>query len=375
MLIALVWAPAVLAQTDEQKPGLAVFDLKGIDTRPTEAAAALNAVVKGLRELDAFEVMSSDDLRQLLSIERQRQMLGMEGDSSVATSVQALGVKSVVVGSVTRSPAGLSAELRLLDAKDNKVVSQRTVSPQVSLDKLTSALAIAVQELVGPLLFNEQGQLLVRTREEGAEVIVDEVTRGSTPLAAPIKLPRGRHRLTVKKDGFIARVTVVSVQKEQLTLEDITLVPSADYVAAYNAKNKRLRIFGYAGIALAAVGFLSAVLIDRFGAEPLYQNQFKPRQDVLEAVSIGRAGDGSTFTSQVTQDCYQDQEKCRSDARGIASSIGTMQALTWVMVGVGAVGVAAAAWCFLTGEDPNRYAQLVAAASPQGGTIGLLGHW
>lgn len=373
--IALGWAVIAAAQTDEQKPGLAVFDLKGIDTRPTDPLAALNGVVKGLRELDAFDVMSSDDLRQLLSIERQKQMLGMEGDSTVATSVQALGVKNVVVGSVTRSPAGLSAELRLLDAKDNKVVSQRTVAPEPSLDKLVNALVVAAQELVGPLLFLEQGQLLVRTREEGAEVVVDEVSRGSTPLPGPVKLPRGRHRLTVKKDGFISRVTVVQVQKEQLTLEDVTLVPSADYVAAYAQRNKRLRIGGYLGIAVAAAGFLSALAIDRLGAEPLYQNQFKPRQEVLEAVAIGRAGDGSAFTTKVTRDCYADQETCRGEARGIASSISTMQALTWAAVGVGAAGLVVAAYCFVSGEDPNRYAQLVASLSPDGGTIGLVGHW
>lgn len=179
----------------------------------------------------------------------------------------------------------------------------------------------------------------------------------------------------MKKDGFIARVTVVQVMKEQLTLEDVTLVPSADYVNAYNARNKRMRLFGYLGIGLAAAGFLAAVAIDRFGAEPLYQNEFRPRQEVLEAVSIGRAGDGSTFTTQLGQQCYGDPDKCRTDARGIASNVGTLQALTWVMVGVGAAGAIAAAYCFIAGEDPNRYTGLVASMGPEGGTIGFAGHW
>ncbi len=371
----LVSGSVALAQTDEAKPGLAVFDLKGIDTRPAEPQAALNAVVKGLRELDAFEVVSSDDLRQLLSIERQKQMLGMESDANVSASVQALGVKHFVVGSLTRSSGGLSAELRLLDATDNKVVSQRTVPPQPTLDKLVSSLVVISQELVGPLLIAEQGQLLVRTREEGAEVVVDDVSRGSTPLPAPVKLPRGRHRLTVKKDGFISRVTVVKVERDQLTLEDVTLVPSADYVAAYEARNKRLRLGGYAGIAVAAAGFLGAVIIDRAIAEPMYQNEFKPRQQVLDAVSSNRAGDGSGFTTELTQTCFGDQESCRTRARELASSINALQIATWVAVGVGAAGLAVAAYCFVSGEDPNRYAQLVASVIPGGGSIGVVGHW
>lgn len=375
ILSGLVCAALAAAQTEQPRPGLAVFDLKGIDTRPAEAQAALNAVVKGLRELDAFDVVSSDDLRQLLSIERQKQMLGMDTDPAMSASVQAVGVKNVIVGSVTRSGAGLSAELRLLDAKDNKVVSQRTVPPQPSLDKLSAMLSGVAQELVGALLANEQGQLLIRTREEGAEVVVDDVSRGSTPLPGPITIPRGRHRLTVKKDGFISRVTSVTVQRDQLTLEDVTLVPSADYVAAYEARNKRLRLGGYIGIGVAAAGFLSAVIIDRFVAESMYQSQFKPRQEVLEAVASGRGGDGSTFISDTQRDCFGDQDACRTRARELASSINTMQILTWVMVGVGAAGVAAAAYCFVSGEDPNRYAQLVASVTPGGGSIGLVGHW
>ncbi len=373
--IALCFAAVAAAQTDEGKPSLAVFDLKANDAKPAETAAALNAVVKGLRELDAFDVLSSDDLRQLLAIERQKQMLGVESDATVSASVQAIGVKNVIVGSVTRTGAGLSAELRLLDAKDNKVVAQRTVQPQPSFDKLAASLSVVAQELVGKLLFLEQGQLLVRTREEGAEVVVDDVSVGSTPLTAPVKLPRGRHRLTVKKDGFIARVTVVSVQREQLTLEDVTLVPSADYVAAYNARNKRLRAGGYVAIGIAAAGFLSAVLIDRLVAEPKYQNEFKPRQEVLEAIATGRAGTGDGLIGMVRQDCFAAPDQCRDEARALSSTINTMQILTWVMAGVGAAGVAAAAYCFVSGEDPNRYAQLVASVTPSGGSIGLVGHW
>jgi hypothetical protein len=375
LIAVLTVATAAQAQTDQEKPGLAVFDLKGVDTRsPTEAATATNAVIKGLRELDAFEVVSSDDLRQLLAIERQKQLLGMEGDANISASVQAMGVKNVVVGSITRGQSGLSAELRLLDTKDNKVVSQRTIASQPSLDKLANQLVIITQELVGPLLFMEQGQLLVRTREEGAEVVVDEVSRGSTPLAAPIKLPRGRHRLTVKKDGFISRVTVTQVQKEQLTLEDVTLVPSADYVAAYNARNKRLRLGGYIAIGAAVAGFGTALLLDRAIAEPLYQNEFRPRAEVLAAVANGTAGDGKSFQNQQAA-CFNDQAKCRQEAQGLGSQVSTLTTASWVMVAVGAVGVAGAVYCFISGEDPGRYAQLVASIFPNGGSIGLAGRF
>jgi hypothetical protein len=374
MLTAIALATVAWAQADEQKPGIAVFDLKGIDTRPSEAEAASAAVARGLRELDAFEVQSSDDLRQLLSIERQKAMLGMENDTNVSAAAQALGVRHFVVGTVTRTSGGLSAELRLLDPKENKVLAQRSVSSQPSLDKLTGQLSNVVQELVGPLLFMEQGQLLVRTREEGAEVLVDEVSRGSTPLPAPVKLPRGRHRLTVKKDGFIARVTVANVSKEQLTLEDITLVPSADYMAAYNAKARKMRIGGFVATGAAAVALAIGIGLNAGAAESKYQNDFKPRQAVLQAVASGTAT-AAAFPSGVGADCFANQADCRTKANADAASINGMQVASWVLIGVAGVAAVAAAYCFISGDDPGRYTNLVASLLPGGSGLTGLANW
>lgn len=374
MLTAFIVAAAAWAQADEQKPGIAVFDLKGIDTRPSEAEAASAAVARGLRELDAFEVESSDDLRQLLSIERQKAMLGMENDSNVSAAAQALGVKHFVVGSVTRTSAGLSAELRLLDPKQNKVIAQKAVPSQPSLDKLTGQLTGVVQELVGPLLQEEQGSLLVRTHEEGAEVLVDEISRGSTPLPAPIKVPRGRHRLTVKKDGFIARVTVTNVSKDQLALEDITLVPSADYVQAYNARNKTRRIGGIAAVAVGVVALGLGIGLNAGVAESVYQNDFKPRQAVLQAVASGTAT-AQAFPSGVGADCFQNQADCRTKAQGDVASINGISVASWVLIGVAGVAAVAAAYCFISGDDPGRYANLVASLLPGGSGLPGLASW
>lgn len=375
VLLSVLGCCLAFAQSEPETPGLAVFDLKGIDAKATDLSVGLNAVVKGLRELEVFQVLSSEDIRQLLSIERQKQLLGIESDTAALLSMQALGVKHFVVGSVTRTDAGLSAELRLLDSKDNKVVSQKTVPVQQSLEQFASTLVVVSQELVGALLVNEVGKLLVNTREAGAEIIIDEMSRGSTPLAAPIQLPRGRHRLAVKKDGFETRLSTVVVKKGQLTVEDVTLVPSADYVSAYKQRNGRLRIVGYAGIAVAVAGIAAALTLDRVFAENLFQKEFRPRQEVLEAVGSGRAVDGTGFTSTIGQQCFSNQDECRVQAQKVSQQISVFQAASWASIGVAVLGAVGSAYCFISGEDPNRYAQLVAAVTPSGGSIGLVGHW
>ena len=129
-----------LAAADEQRPPIAVFDLKGVSTPPMAAEAASIAMVRGLRELEAFEVMSADDLRSLISIDRQRQLQGVEAPA-LAAGVQVLGVRHQIVGSLTKTEAGFSAELRLLDTMEGKVVAQKSTATVPTLEAVGRALA------------------------------------------------------------------------------------------------------------------------------------------------------------------------------------------------------------------------------------------
>ncbi len=54
-------------------------------------------------------------------------------------------------------------------------------------------------------LDEKTGSLTIAVNETGAQVIVDDKTIGTTPLAGPsLRLPAGPHRVRVTKDGFIA---------------------------------------------------------------------------------------------------------------------------------------------------------------------------
>jgi hypothetical protein len=60
---------------------------------------------------------------------------------------------------------------------------------------------------------------------EGAEVYVDGVFKGVTPLTGPIELDVGNHQITVKKAGFHVWNNVVTVDAAQLLPLKITLSP------------------------------------------------------------------------------------------------------------------------------------------------------
>lgn len=373
--IACVCLLASLSASADERPSIAVFDLSAQGTTPLEAQLSSTAVAQGVRKLDAFTVVSSDDLRQMLSIERQKQLLGA-ADESTQSSLKALGATHAIVGSIAKVSGKYSGELRLLNTETNKVLNQKSIEGLPTLDKLLGGLGGLVQEVVGPLLAEQQGMLLVRTVEEGAEVIVDDVSRGSTPLPGPIKLPMGRHRVQVKKDGFISRLLNVTIEKDQLSMQDITLLPSTDYAQAYQQRNSRMRLGAWIGTGVAVAGIASAIVLDRVVAEGLYQNQFLPRQRVLDSVSRSSGGfDASALTHPIEAKCAADLDACRAEGQQVRAQLSTLNAASWALVGVGAVAAGFATYFWVSGENPGRYTQLVAGVTPGGASIGVVGNF
>jgi hypothetical protein len=99
LLVALASAAAMAA---DNRPNLLVLDLEPRGVGLPEAQAATGSVVRGLRQLEVFQVLSSDDVRQLLALERTRQLSGAKAESSVGQLGAALNAPNAVVGSVTR---------------------------------------------------------------------------------------------------------------------------------------------------------------------------------------------------------------------------------------------------------------------------------
>ena len=198
----------------------------------------------------------------------------------------ALNAPNAVVGSVTKLAGKLQVEIRLLDAPTQQVLNQKTLGP-VTVDEMASKLPGLAEELMAPLLREQQGFLVVNSREEAAEILVDDTLVGSVPLKQPIPLARGTHRLTLRKDGFIAQTRSVRINPKETTVEEVQLAPSADYAKAYQEKNSKARVGAYVATGVAVVGIATAITMQVL-ASSQYNDEFKPRQAWLQ----GAAGTG-----------------------------------------------------------------------------------
>src|SRR5262249_15724835 len=65
--------------------------------------------------------------------------------------------------------------------------------------------------------------------EPGAEIAVDDIPIGSTPLAKPLLVNTGTHRLTAKKPGFASAETTIDAMggNQSTTSFDLVALPSA----------------------------------------------------------------------------------------------------------------------------------------------------
>ena len=284
VLLALAYTGMAFAA--DQRPNLLVLDLEPRGVGLPEAQAATGSVVRGLRQLEVFQVLSSDDVRQLLALERTRQLSGARAESSVGQLGVALNASNAVVGSVTRVGGKLQVEIRLLDASTQKVLAQKSLN-QATIEQVANQLPGLAQELMAPLLREQQGFLVVKSKEEAAEVLVDDTLVGSTPLKASIDLSRGTHRLTVRKDGFIAQTRSVRIEPKQTTVEEVKLQPSADYAKIYKDKYGKIRVGAWIATGVAVAGITTAIVMNA-SANSEYNDQFKPRQAWLQ----GAAGTG-----------------------------------------------------------------------------------
>ncbi len=366
MLVAGVARAEGPAQT---RPPLMVLSIEPKGVAANQADAATVAVLRGLRELDVFQVLSAEDLRQLLAIERNRQLYGVEG-SGIGDFAQAMGARHAVLGSMLVVGDQLQVELRLVDTAGSKVLAQKTLGPVKAIADVAAQLPALAQEVVAPLLQAQQGALLVRTREEGAEVLVDDQLVASTPMREPVKLSRGQHRLQVRKDGFIAVSQPVRIEPDQTELQDVALLPSADYAEAYALRHGRLRTGAWIATGVALVTFTGAIALDQLATEPLYQQSFLPRQQFLRA-QAGLTDSQSKpdaiaqdpRLSQAWDDCASDPVQCRDVTQRMGTQVLVQQIGTagLAVLGAGAAGVAT--YLFITGKDPNRYSNVVASFS------------
>ncbi|HEY7725017.1 MAG TPA: PEGA domain-containing protein [Anaeromyxobacteraceae bacterium] len=371
--LILAAGPAAAA---EPRPTLAVIDLVAAGASPSLASAAGGVVGTELDRLQVFKVITSEAIRGMLALERQKMILGACSGGACATDIgSALGADYLVSGKVTAvggtggAPARFSLELVLSNVKKGTQEGQSTETAPTEAQLMT-LVPRSVGKLTSKLLASRSGRLVVVVSEAAAVVKVDEQARGTTPLPGPLTLPSGPRALSVEKDGFVAWQADVTVQPGRIVEERVNMVPSPDFIRSYESRAGKMRLGAWAGTGAAVLG-AAAFAVFQYRASQLYGNSTTDgtflyyKQKLVDGAAPPAGADASYW---------------RGRAQSLQNQVNTAQNLSYIGGGLAAVGAGVAAWMWIGGDDPHKYDRyrgtaLEVAPLPGGAAVAVAGNF
>ncbi|MEL6185941.1 MAG: PEGA domain-containing protein [Myxococcota bacterium] len=199
---------------------VAILELEGPDPDLNRQLTARVAELVGRQP--KLTVVAPDDIRALLRREEQRQLLGCTDQSCLAEIAGALGADQIISGRVSELDGAFSVSLTRVDAA--AVASLGRASGR------WGGARIGLLDLMDPLvagLFADTpealaGAIVLAGAESGSEVVVDGVSRGTTPPEVIPAVPAGGRKVELTKGGFrpfSGWVVVRPSQSTQLVVE------------------------------------------------------------------------------------------------------------------------------------------------------------
>lgn len=334
---------AARAADGKANPKMAVPDFQTSAGNESLAAMMAGSVATEIDRTGLFVVTTSDQVRALLSLDRQRQLLGCNDDSCNSNIAEQLGVDFMVNGRLSRltdakkATTGLTLDLAIIEVKTGKRVSSREVKGNSEAD-LVSKLTENVAALIAPLLSGRQGFIVVIASEDGSVVKVDGTQLGTTPMTQRLQVPGGPHVLRIEKEGFTSVQKQVKVAPDQVTEEAVRLMPSPDFIDGYEKKQWGMRIGAFIAAGVAVAG------IATFG---IMQGQAQ--------ASYGDPSQPSSFAGLRSSLVSMEDPEVRKKAEDLRNKINSQLAVSYVAGGLGLAGAVTATVLFLIGEDPNKY--------------------
>lgn len=294
MILATLLAPAAASaqapdEPKEDRPSIALLDIQVQRDDDKELAGSLGALLaERVGRLGAFDVITQDDVRRMISFDRMKVALSCENEASCLAEIGgALGARYLLAGSMSRLDKELVLSVTLIDIDLVKTLGRETVSAKGALE-LSSQLDGLLTRLLGPILLEWRGTLHIDSENEGASVFIDDRAVGVIPLG-PLDLPAGRHRVSVTLDGWVAYLGDVDVPPKGRVDVEVALRPLPD---TYASLWRTAALFLGGGVTLVGFG-LATLFIGGLGglaaAEATKWTQGKPtnpEQGLLSPVLV-----------------------------------------------------------------------------------------
>lgn len=198
---------------------------EALDPMLAESLSAVIAAELATISRSRYRVISRNELQNMLIQKVEAQQLGCVEAACLSDIGKLAAADFIITSSVGQVGKEWVFTLELIDVRVGNVLRRQAVTWQGSPAGLVQVCRPMVVRLIdGTAAADYSGGLQVLSNEVGATVHIDDVEAGRTPIDLYPNLAIGRHRVNIKKDGFIHYSKDVVVHRNETTLLQAELV-------------------------------------------------------------------------------------------------------------------------------------------------------
>ncbi len=210
---------------------LAVLELKPLGAAPDLAHTLTGVIAEEAGKIPGFAAISQEEIGAMLGLERQKQMLGCGNESCLAEIGGALGARKVISGTLGKVGDSLVLQLELVDTARAKVLGRESKTVKDQSDLLMAARDLTHRLLTGTAL-DTTGKIKLAITPVGATVLLDGKAVGMSPLAEPLPMEEGKHKILITRDGYVSYEATIEAVRGQTLFNEVQLVSLAPIEAA-----------------------------------------------------------------------------------------------------------------------------------------------
>ena len=212
----LMAAPATAqapATAEADRPSIALLDIAVQNDDDKELAGSIGALLaERVGRLGAFDVITQDDVRRMISFDRMKVALSCEDEASCLSEIGgAVGARYLISGALSRLDEQLFLAVSLIDIELVKTISRETLSASNAVD-LSGQLDGMLTGLLGSILLEWRGSLLIESDNAGASIFIDDRAVGVVPLG-----PYRTSRRSAPRFGHARRLCLLSGRRRRAT--------------------------------------------------------------------------------------------------------------------------------------------------------------
>jgi TolB-like protein len=226
---------------------IAILNLEGRGISESEAATLSDQLRGHLVNLNAFIVLERGTMEEIL----QEQGLQQSGCTVTECAVRVgrvLNVQKIVAGSIGKIGKTYAINISMIDVESGRIERSFNRNYQGEIDGLLEILKDIAQEIAGRKLY----KLTIYSAPKGAEVMLNDKSLGTTPLARQV-LAGSSLKILVKSPGYQDWEKTLTVTRDEELNVEMAALKSAK---AKPSSRKWLWIAGGA----AAVGATAFIL-------------------------------------------------------------------------------------------------------------------